>query len=204
MSFQCTRTGGFTLLEMVVAIGIFAIIATISYVSLDRCIDTRNLVEERHDKLKSLQTTMTLMGQDMRFMVNRPVRDGLGDPEPALLSGDNIALDEGELIRLTTSRPEPGIGLVSRPQRVGWRLRDGALQRVIWNVLDRDQDSSELVRTVIQDVASVAIRFFTYSEDGELDTIAEWTDGETLPIGVEFLLTLENGLEFRRLISVAG
>ena len=124
MSIAGTRTGGFTLLEMVVAIGIFAIIATISYVSLDRFIDTRNLVEERHDKLKSLQTTMTLMGRDMRFMVNRPVRDGHGDPELALLSGDNIALEDGELLRLTTSRPEPGIGLVSRPQRVGWRRRE--------------------------------------------------------------------------------
>ena len=198
------HSAGFTLLEMVVAIGIFAIIATISYVSLDRFIETRNLVEERQDKLKSLQTAMTLMGRDMRFMVNRSVRDGHGDQESALLSGDNIALEEGELLRLTTSRPEPGIGLVSRPRRVGWRLRDGALQRVIWNVLDRDQDSSELVRTVLQNVAAAEISYFTYSAEGELETIAEWSNGETLPAGVEFLLTLQNGQEYRRLFSVAG
>ena len=198
------HSAGFTLLEMVVAIGIFAIIATISYVSLDRFIETRNLVEERQDKLKSLQTAMTLMGRDMRFMVNRSVRDGHGDQESALLSGDNIALEEGELLRLTTSRPETGIGLVSRPQRVGWRLRDGALQRVIWNVLDRDQDSSELVRTVLQNVAAAEINYFTYSAEGELETIAEWSNEETLPAGVEFLLTLQNGQEYRRLFSVAG
>jgi type II secretion system protein J len=120
------------------------------------------------------------------------------------LSGDNIALEEGELLRLTTSRPEPGIGLVSRPQRVGWRLRDGTLQRVIWNVLDRDQDSRELVRSVLQTVASAEISFFAYSEEGELETIAEWPGGETLPAGVEFLLTLKNGQEYRRLFSVAG
>ena len=195
---------GFTLLEMVVAIGIFAVIAAISYASLDRFIETRNLVEARHEKLNLLQTTMTLMGRDMRFMVNRPVRDGYGDPEPALLSGDNPVLDEGEFMRLTTSRPEPGIRGVSGVQRVGWRLHRGELQRVIWNVVDRDQDTKELVRIVLQEVAAVEIRFFTYSDDGDLRAIAQWPDETTLPAGVEFRLTMENGLGYRRLFIVAG
>jgi len=199
-----SHSAGFTLLEMVVAIGIFAMIAAISYASLDRFIEIRSFVEERQDKLKSLQTAMTLIGRDMRFMVNRPVRDGLGDQEAAILSGDNIALGEGGLLRLTTSRPETGIGFVSSPQRVGWRLKDGALQRVVWNVLDRDQDSTELVRTVLQDVAAAEIRYFTYSEEGELDTIAEWLDGGTLPAGIEFRLTMQNGQEYRRLFFVSG
>ena len=69
---------GFTLLEMVVAIGIFAIIATVSYTSLNQFLDTRDMLESRQDELTALQMTMTLLGRDVRFMLNRPVRDSYG------------------------------------------------------------------------------------------------------------------------------
>ena len=195
---------GFTLLEMVIAIGIFAIIAAISYASLNRFIATRDTVNQRQDYLQALQTTMTLLGRDVRFMMDRSVRDGFGDPEPALMTGEDVRLGEGEFFRVTTGLPESGSVQLSAPQRVGWRLIDGELQRVIWQVVDRDQDSESLSRTVLENVGAVSIRYVTYTDEGEMESIAQWTEAESLPAGVEFILTLENGQEYSRLFAIAG
>ena len=98
-----TRENGFTLLEMVVAIGIFAIIASISYSSLTQFISARDMIESKQEELTALQMTMTLIGRDVRFMLNRPVRDSYGDEESMLLSGEDLSLAENEFFRLTTA-----------------------------------------------------------------------------------------------------
>lgn len=195
---------GFTLLEMVVAIGIFAIIAAISYSGLNQFIDTRETIESRNGKLAALQMTMTLMARDVRFMLNRPVRDGYGDDEATMLSGDSLELAESEFFRLTTSHPEPGVGITSRSQRVGWRLQGGELQRVRWDVVDRDEDSKEYTRTVLRGVAAAEVRYISYTEGGEVESVEEWTAAPALPAGIEFLLTMDNGKEYKRIFAVAG
>lgn len=199
-----TRENGFTLLEMVVAIGIFAIIASISYSSLTQFIGARDMIESKQEKLTALQMTMTLIGRDVRFMLNRPVRDSYGDEESMLLSGEDLSLAENEFFRLTTSHPDPGVPVTSRMQRVGWRLEDGELQRVRWDVLDRDADSKEYFRTVLSGVAAVEVRYYAYTENGELESDGEWDGEGTLPVGVEFLLTMDNGKEYKRIFAVAG
>ena len=87
---------GFSLLEIIVAIAIFSIIASISYAALNQFLDTRDQLSEKHDQIRSIQTTMTVLGRDFRFMLDRSVRDGFGDPEAAILAGDELALTEGE------------------------------------------------------------------------------------------------------------
>ena len=195
---------GFTLLEMVVAIGIFSIIAAISYASLDRFLDTRTVIKERHGQLRLLQRTMSLMEMDFRFMVNRPVRDGFGDEEAALIASTDVALADGEFVRLTTSQPDPQLQLTSRLKRIAWRLKEGDLQRVSWSVLDREQDSKEYVTTVLEQVAEATLQYYLYTQDEDLQLQTEWTDGNTLPVGVEFVLTLQNGQQYRRVFAVVG
>lgn len=197
------RSNGFTLLEMVVAIGIFSVIATISYTSIDRFLDAREALKVRHDHLRLLQRTMGLLEMDMRFMVNRPVRDGFGDGEASLIALGNLALGEGELVRLTTSQPEPELP-VSRLKRISWRLIDGDLQRVSWTVLDRDQDSQQYVVTLMRGVETATLSYYLYDQEENLQIETEWEEANGLPVGVEFALTLQNGRQYRRLITVLG
>lgn len=198
------RVGGFTLLEMVVAIGIFSIVAAISYASLNRFLDARDIISLRQAQLRSLQSAMTLMEQDMRFMVNRPVRDGFGDEEGALVSAGALELAAGEIVRLTTSQPHPSLPAASQLRRVAWRLVDGELQRVTWAVLDRDQDSQEFVRTLVRSVDLATIQYLSYDGGQSLQSDSEWTNTNTLPVGVEFELTLRDGRQFRRLFAITG
>ena len=133
--------------------------------------------------------------------------DGVSGPEirrVALAAGEDLLLADGEIIRLTTSQPNPEHLQAPRLQRVAWRLLDGELQRVTWAVLDRDQDSREYIRTLLTDVTAVDIRYFRYTDSDELETTSAWVDDTVLPAGVELVLTLDNGQEYRRIFAVAG
>ncbi|MDH3694779.1 MAG: type II secretion system minor pseudopilin GspJ, partial [Gammaproteobacteria bacterium] len=128
---------GFTILEMAIAIGIFAIIAVISYGALIQFLDTRDKLSERHSDLRELQFLFSLMEQDFRFMTDRSVRDEYGETELAVIAAPSNDLEEGELIRFTTALPDPNSQDWYQLQRVSWRLINGEIYRVSWPVLDR-------------------------------------------------------------------
>lgn len=198
------RNGGFTLLEMVVAIGIFAIIAAISYAALNNFLDTRAHIEEENEKLRRLQTTFVLLEEDLRYAVDRAVRNGFGDAEPVFFGSPDAALAEGEHLRLTTVRPAPGSAKTHQITRVAWRLNDGELSRVTWGVLDRDIDSEEYQRRLMTNVDHVEFTFFSFDGQEQLSTVNEWTGGEALPAGVGVAILLEGEPVFQRIFQVAG
>ena len=113
----------FTLLEMVVAIGIFAVIAVVSYASLNRFLDNSSVLETELEKLRQLQLAFSLLEQDMRFISPRIVRNAYGDPEPLLMLS-NIN-EPGELMRFTTARRNVRLSVSSLLQRTAYRLEDG-------------------------------------------------------------------------------
>lgn len=196
---------GFTLLEMVVAIGIFAIIAAISYAALNNFLDAREQITERRTAIQGLQTAMVLLERDLRYAVNRPIRDQFGDPELAFYGGDEDAVSEtGELLRLTTARATAGEAGAQSLQRVSWRLDSGKLTRVTWRVLDRYLDSVEYERVMLEDVEGVSFTFIGFDQNDEPRTEQLWVGETRLPAGVEVILRLEKRGSYRRVLQVAG
>lgn len=195
---------GFTLLEMVVAIGIFAIIAAISYSALNNFLDARAHINSENERLRALQTMFVLLEQDLRYAVNRTVRDEYGDVEPAFVGGADRPLAAGERLRLTTVRPAPVGGGAHQVTRVAWRLNDGTLYRVAWRVLDRDIDSEGYQRRVMGNIDDIGFRFFSYDDGDELRAEPEWVEGADLPAGVEVTVLPEDEAEYQRVFEVAG
>jgi general secretion pathway protein J len=196
------RCAGFTLLEMVVAIGIFAVIAAISYDSLNNFLDARAQIDERRGNIQKLQTAMTLMEMDFRYAVDRGVRDQFGDTEAAFVAGGVLAA--GELVRLTTAQPAAGTGGNHQVKRVAWRLDDRGLSRVTWRVLEREIDSPEYERLLLESVEGIDFTYFSFNQGDELETSEEWLEGTGLPAGLEVRLGVTGYGEFRRVFQVAG
>lgn len=194
---------GFTLIEMIIAIGIFAMIAAMSYGALNQVIDVRERMVDRNDLLKSLQTTFSVLDRDMRFALPRSVRNGFGENEAAMISTTDAPFEEGELVRLTTSAPDPRLGKLQRLSRVALRLEDGKLYRDSWQVLDRDQDSKKRARLLLENVGNVALKFISWTEEGSMATSGEWSELNKLPAGVEIVVTV-NDIEYRRIYEVAN
>jgi len=98
MSVQPTRNvhrlaqeAGFTLLEVVVAVALFAVVSTLAYGGLAAVLRSREQLSEASAQLAQLQLAMQMFERDVRSAVLRPVRDGYGEVLPALM-GDPTAL----------------------------------------------------------------------------------------------------------------
>jgi type II secretion system protein J len=93
---------------------------------------------------------------------------------------------------------------LAAPQRVGYRLREGAIERLAWGGVDaapRDEPTSV---AVLKQVTSLGFRC--------LDTKGEWQSSwgppgaatPVLPAAVEVTLQLASGEKIVRLIDIAG
>jgi general secretion pathway protein J len=191
----------FTLLEMIVAIGIFAVIAVVSYASLNRFLDHRDVLQAEMEKMKELQLVFSLLQQDMHFISGRIVRDEYGDTEQLLIiNNNNVA---GELLRFTTARRNVLLPESSTLQRTSYRWENGDFIRLNWRVLDRDQDSSESKHLLLTDVENVTANVLL-SVDGVLQPLTSWDSVDQLPDGVEWTIQLADGKQYRRVFEVIG
>lgn len=193
------RSSAFTLLEMVVAIAIFAVIATISYASLNRFLESRDMLKGEVEAMKQLQLAFSLLEQDMRFMSGRVVRNAYGDPEPLLMVNNiNVA---GELLRFTTARGDFSLPGTSALRRIAYRWEHGSFIRVSWKVLDRDQGSIETGHLLLPEVESVSVNVIQ-AADGVMQSSSSWRLEPSLPDGVEWHITMEDGKQYRRIFEL--
>ena len=73
-------TRGFTLLELLVALAVFAIMATAAYSGLRSVLFTRAAVEEQSRRLAAVQMAVYRLEQDVEQTLARGIRDEYGDP----------------------------------------------------------------------------------------------------------------------------
>jgi general secretion pathway protein J len=190
---------GFTLIEMVAAIAIFAVIATISYASLNRFLDSTTLLESELRDIRQLQKAFSVISRDMRYASARVVRDEYGDPEPVLVV--NNPLVAGELLRLTTQQRNLDLPGTSTVQRTAYRLEGDSLVRIRWKVLDRDQEDSEIRYPLISGVENVTVNVIRIGS-GTTEPLDELGLDQQLPDGIEWHITMNNGRQYTRLFEV--
>lgn len=196
--------GGFTLVELLVALAIFAILSVLAYGGYNSAVQQNQIARASMSRLEALQTTVRLLTQDFEQLAPRPVRDVLGDGRlPALLADKR----DQNLFTLTRAGWTNPTGL-QRPtlQRVSYVLEDGKLRREYFPVLDATLGSEPLRRELIDRVKSVQVRFL----DGQKQWQEQWpplnsppaTVGRARPVAVEIKLELEDFGEITRLIEV--
>src|ERR1019366_2645391 len=86
------RTAGFTLVELLVALFITAIMFTIGYRALNQAFSSRKEVDEQSARLIAVQQALRTIEQDFELLQPRPVRNLIGDGYlPAFMSSPNVA-----------------------------------------------------------------------------------------------------------------
>ena len=150
---------GFTLLEILVALSIFAIIGVISSQLMSQTVRANEKLTDRGVRLTEVHRAMQAIQRDLMQLTDRSIRDEYGDSRPPLLIGTDGTIEfsrSGWRNPLKLPRAEV--------QRVAYRWQDNKLLRGYWTVLDRVQDSEPVHQTLLTDVERV--EFFALDVSG--------------------------------------
>ncbi len=188
-----TRQRGLTLIELMVALAIFAVLGVLSYRALAEVSTSRTRLEDGFERWRSIGRAMQRIDADLLQLVAPAASASTAanmQASPALLltraaSGGA----ELQLLRLDEAR---GI------RRVGYRLVDGRLDWLRWS--GRDAFGEPTVEPLLGNVRNVRWRFLTGG-----NRVDAWPPGErrhTLPDAVILELELPDHGTLTRFIAL--
>lgn len=195
------RSRGFTLLEVLISLSIFALIGLGTNQVLSTIINTRDVTEFQTEQFIKLQRALSVIERDLNQLTNRPIRDELGDPLDALLVGSNLY--NLEFTRLGWRNPIAAPR--SNLQRVAYQLLEGELLRHYWLVLDRAEDSLPVTQKLLTGVED--FRITALSADGEttyLWPLDEDQAGLEFPTVLELFVSMEGIGEIRKVVNLVS
>lgn len=153
------RQRGFTLLEVMIAIGIFALLGIATYQMLDSVLKADEVTRQHEKTLRELTRAFASFDRDLAQTVARTVRDAYGDERASLL-GEQGAIDGSSALEFTRAGWRNPLGQPrAQLQRVRWRLVGEQLERVYWSVLDQAVDSPPRVQKVLDGVQAIELRY---------------------------------------------
>lgn len=191
------KQAGFTLLEVLVSIAVFSMIAIISYSTLDTYIDHRERLGAHYGKLERLQRLFILLERDTQFIINRTVRDG-GDNLAAVMSADGKAF-----ITMTVAEADANSPTEVALKRVQWRLEGKEMIRAVWDVLDQNGNVEPSELLVSDEVEDVELNYFFYDGQGGMARKSNLSEDD-YPNGIELTIKLISGEQYRRIYGVSG
>ncbi|WP_435217326.1 type II secretion system minor pseudopilin GspJ [Luminiphilus sp. nBUS_07] len=151
---NCQR--GFTLIEVLVAMAITAVIAVLAYVSLSTVIAGVDSVRLEAEKINTMNRAFQVLARDIRQVVNRPIVDEFGGRESALEGGPLAR----QMLALTRAGWHNSVDLPrSTLQRVAYYLEEDRLIRASWSVLDRSSSSEPREVTLLEGVENFDLLF---------------------------------------------
>jgi len=199
-----THTSGFTLIEVLVALAVFGVMSALAYMTLGQTLNNSQMLNERMDRLQSIQRTMNYLSSELLQAAPRSIRADLGESEPALRS--SFAADFS--LQLTHGGWPNSAGVPrSTQQRTAYRIEDDELIRYHWNVLDRTVNNIPVATVLLDEIESLTFRFL--QSDGEWSdqwppvSVQAASNSTSLPRAVEITLTLPGEGELTRMVEVS-
>lgn len=181
-----TRAAGFTLLELLIAISIFAMVSAMAYSGLNNVLRARDRVEAEREFWRGLTLVFLRMQDDFAQARPRPVRDPLGNlllpafvgqptdiralgpPSVEFTRGGVFVFDlpaEDDDAKLPDKKQPPRSDL----ERVAYRYNDGILYRLSWPVLDRAPTTEPVEAVMLRGVEKFEVKFFNEAFTSNLD-----------------------------------
>jgi general secretion pathway protein J len=207
MILQPSRTRGFTLIEVLVAMIIFAVMAVMAYRGLTAILETRARLDEEASKWRAVSLLFTRMQRDFAVLSTRQIWDSSGQKAPPLKASATLINEYDAQLAFTRMGSADTGGSLAAPQRVGYRLRNGNVEYVTWPVLDQGPRTLPIPSVILPNVAELAFRYL----DGNGQWQTNWPStnnpqgvSTAPPWAVEVTLRLRSGEKMIRLFTLSA
>lgn len=188
---------GFTLIEMLVSISIFAILSLAAYQILQGVLRSGDISKQHDQRLIEVQRGMLLIERDFVQMVARTSRtSGVESAKlQALYVGDKVLESDYEGIEFNRLGWTNPINLLPRSNvvRVGYRVQDEQLQRLYYLYPDTVAGEEPEEQVILNDIIGLSFRFW---DKGWVD---KWRLAKQIPEGIEITIISKSYGELRRI-----
>jgi len=204
------RAGGFTLLEVLVAIAIFAVVGMLALTGYNQLVKQSERAGETMARVRAVQIAVERLSQDLEQLEPRPIRDPLGQTVQSALIADART---STLLQFTRAGwTNPAAVQRSTLQRVAYHIENGKLYRKYWPALDSTLSTEPADVELLDKVRSLKTRFMMANGQWvEQWPVAATSNASTLigasrnrPVAVEFALELEDWGLIKRMVEIAG
>lgn len=197
---------GFTLLELLVALSIFAVVSVMAYEAIAALFTAEDRVGAQQARLAEVERAVTLLSRDLQDVAPRPTRTVAGPLQAALTIG------AGQFTLTRAGWSNPAGMRRSSYQRVAYAVTGQSLTRTFWQTLDSAGSEEGLSAVLLSGVRNFTLRVrrdgeWTDSWPPELavappDPEAEREAASALPEAAEFTMDVDGFGRVRRLVIV--
>ena len=199
--YRRAKSAGFTLIEMLLAVAIFAVISVASFQILSTVADSNGHSEQVIKQLHGVERAFFWIERDFLQATRRKVRvDGEAPSDKVFVGGELILESEGDAVAFTHDGwRNPGLILPrSEIQSVIYRMYDGNLERSFYNYPDPVMGAKPRIQVLLSDIDSLKFEYF--SEDGWGNV---W-EKEGIPSAVKVIIETDALGEVERWYKLAG
>jgi general secretion pathway protein J len=191
---------GFTLLEVLIAIAIVAVIALLGYRALASLSDAETRLAAEATRWRTLDLFFARLEGDMRQAVPRSARSGSTREAPWLAFIADPANGGDSALAFSRAGPEFAFEPGSAGQRIGYRLRNGNVEVLYWASYDRPPDAQATSYALLSDVAHFQLTYLARN-NAWVDTWPLTGDAD-LPRAVRVQLALTSGETIERWLAL--
>lgn len=201
--FLSNQQKGFSLLEVLIAISIFAMLSLTAYQVLQGVLRSGEISKRHSEALTELQRAMLIIEQDFRQIVARSSRNEGGEQEDFhvlnVATGLFDSTDQGiEFNRLGWQNP---LNLLPRSNilRVRYRLYDNQLQRLYFLYPDLVSGQEPEIQILLNNIDKLSFRFWDSTQ-----WVDNWEIDNQLPTGIEINFNSKQFGNLRRVFLISS
>ncbi|MBF0424393.1 MAG: type II secretion system minor pseudopilin GspJ [Magnetococcales bacterium] len=214
MAMGPAPTAGFTLVELLVAMAVLAIMLVTAFGGLKALLTTQEESSRRNRELSQLQSLVNQLRTDLEQAVDRPVKDGEGNDQLAMIGQPVMEEAPSQLDKEAAELPFLALTRGGRAnplhvhrgslQRVAYAVKKKQLVRLSWETLDQAPNTQPVREIMLENVRTVDVRYL----DGDLAWHTRWPEGgrsstSFFPRAVEITLDVRGWGRIRQLVRVA-
>jgi general secretion pathway protein J len=197
VSKPTSRCRAFTLIEVLLALLILAVIAVLGYRAVAALSDSEARLSAEATRWRTLDLFFARLEGDLRQAIPRPARFGETRMAPWIGSAD---VDGNSALEFSRAGPEFALEVGSAGQRLTYAYRESTVEVRYWASYDRPRNAEPSAYALVSDIAQFHLSYLMRS--GQWSDVWPLAGEPELPRAVRVQLALSSGESIERWLAL--